>query len=179
MLSNTSERWGSISIALHWFSAVAVIGLFASGWWISTLTYYHPWYNAAPWWHKSFGITLLAMTLLRVVWRLVTPTPRPLEHRHEALAAKLGHGLIYLLLLTVLCSGYLISTAEGSPISVFGWFEIPASWRFSRQATLMGTLHWYAAWTLVILAAGHALFALKHHFLDHRATLTRMLGRGS
>ncbi len=79
-------------------------------------------------------------------------------------------------MLLVLVSGYLISTAEGDGIDVFGWFRVPALVSgLPDQATLAGTIHWYAAWALIVLAAGHALAAFKHHLIDRHDVLVRML----
>ena len=71
MWRNSPRGWGLTSITLHWLSAIAVIGLFALGWWMTGLDYYDAWYHRAPWWHKSVGMVLLGLTLARVVWRLV------------------------------------------------------------------------------------------------------------
>jgi cytochrome b561 len=77
-----------------------------------------------------------------------------------------------------LISGYLISTAEGQPVSVFGWFEIPALlFGLPQQADIAGIVHLWLAWGVVIISALHALAALKHHFMDRDSTLVRMLGR--
>ena len=90
--------------------------------------------------------------------------------------AHLGHITLYLLLLLVLTTGYLISTADGSGISVFGWFEVPALVHdLPQQALIAGDLHWYSAWALMILAVGHSLAAFKHHFIDRHDTMLRML----
>ncbi|WP_110689475.1 cytochrome b [Salinicola endophyticus] len=176
MWRNSHSGWGRISIALHWLSALAVFGLFALGWWMTGLGYYDTWYHLAPWWHKSIGILLLAASLARVAWRLTQPTPRAHGSVLERRAAHAGHGLLYLLMFVVLFSGYLISTAEGQGISVFGWFSVPALVSgLPDQAVVAGSVHWYAAWALVILACGHTLAALKHHWLDRQDTLTRML----
>ena len=75
-------------------------------------------------------------------------------------------------------AGYLISTAEGVGIPVFGLFEVPALiTNLPDQADVAGVVHLYLAWTVVIFAGLHGLVALKHHFIDRDATLTRMLGR--
>jgi len=75
-------------------------------------------------------------------------------------------------------SGYLISTADGRPISVFGWFEVPALLTsIPNQEDVAGLVHEYLAWGLVILAGLHGLAALKHHFIDRDPTLLRMFGR--
>lgn len=175
MLTNTRTGWGLVSIVLHWLSAVAVVGLFILGWWMTGLGYYDSWYNIGPWWHRSVGMLLLFATLLRIIWRLVQPTPMSYGQRLERLAAELGHIVLYALLMGVLVSGYLISTAEGDPISVFGWFQIPASITgLPDQATLAGKIHWYGAIALMVLSGGHALAAIKHHWIDRNDTLTRM-----
>ena len=91
---------------------------------------------------------------------------------------KLGHGLLYLGLFGVMISGYLISTADGRGIGVFGWFEVPALISgLPEQEDVAGLIHKYLAWGLVIFAVIHALAALKHHFIDRDATLVRMFGR--
>lgn len=176
MWRNTRSGWGIVSITLHWLSAVVIVGLFALGWWMTGLGYFDSWYNLAPWWHRSIGMLLLFATLLRLGWRLVNPTPAGQGSRLEKLAAHLGHVLLYVLLLVVLVSGYLISTARGRGISVFDWFEVPALIsRLPNQESIAGEIHWYAAVALMVLAAGHLLAALKHHFIDRHDTLTRML----
>ncbi|SHF43313.1 Cytochrome b561 [Modicisalibacter ilicicola DSM 19980] len=176
MWRNTTLGWGLGSILIHWLSALAVIGLFALGWWMTGLTYYDAWYNLGPWWHRSVGMLLLGVSLLRVLWRLFQPTPRAQGAPLEKLAAHVGHLLIYLLLFVVLISGYLISTAEGRGISVFGWFSVPALVsELPNQATLAGEVHWYSAWALVILSLGHALAAFKHLMIDRNEVMRRML----
>jgi cytochrome b561 len=90
----------------------------------------------------------------------------------------LVHGLLYLLLFGVMVSGYLISTADGRPIEVFGLFAVPATVTgLPGQADRAGDIHLILAVTVIILAIVHALAALKHHFIDRDRTLVRMLRR--
>nr|WP_298414773.1 cytochrome b [uncultured Halomonas sp.] len=176
MWRNSIRGWGLVSILIHWLSAIAVIGLFALGWWMTDLTYYDPWYNLGPWWHRSVGMLLLGVTALRVLWRLFQPTPREQGAQMEKIAAKIGHLLIYALLFVVLISGYLISTANGSGISVFGWFTVPATVSgLPNQASIAGEVHWYSAWALMILSVGHALAAFKHLLIDRNDVMRRMI----
>ena len=122
------------------------------------------------------GLLVLFITLFRVVWRLVKGTPTIDGSAFEKKAAKLGHVLLYISLLAVVFSGYLISTGEGKPISFFDWFDVPAlPFQVDQQATLAGAIHEYAAYVLVILALGHGVMAVKHHFIDKRSTLIRMI----
>jgi len=177
---NSSTNYGLVSITMHWLVAVAVVGLFALGYWMVGLTYYSSWYRTAPDIHKSIGLLLLALMILRVTWRFLSSGPASLAShgRLTRLATKAGHGVLYLGLFAVMISGYLISTADGRSISVFGWFEVPALINsIPDQEDIAGLIHEYLAWGLVIFSGLHALAALKHHFIDRDPTLKRMFGR--
>ncbi|CAO97103.1 cytochrome b [Erwinia tasmaniensis] len=176
---NSVTRYGALSIGMHWLVAVAVYGMFALGLWMVTQGYYDEWYHKAPELHKSIGMVLFAVMLVRVVWRFVSPPPKPLKSysplvRHGAVIA---HLLLYGLLFAILISGYLISTAEGKPVDVFGVLPVPALFTgLGEQADLAGNIHLWLAWSVVILSVLHGLAALKHHFIDRDITLKRMLG---
>ena len=175
---NTKTGYGRVSISVHWLSALTVYALFGLGLYMMSLSYYDSLYRILPWWHKSFGISLFALTLFRLLWKVANPKPQALPEHDEwtTRLAKLGHYFLYALLLIIMTSGYLISTADGRPISVFGWFDVPALITgIDGQADIAGAVHFYAAWTLVIFSAGHGLAALKHHFIDKDKTLTRMI----
>lgn len=177
---NTPNRFGVSSIVLHWLSALAVFGLFALGYWMVGLSYYDPWRQTAPDWHKSVGVLLLLATLLRVLWRVISPPPAPLASysKMTRIGAAAGHGLLYLGLFVVMISGYLISTADGRSIDVFGWFSLPATLTgLPSQEDVAGVVHKYVAWGLVIFAGLHGLVAIKHHVFDRDRTLLRMFGR--
>lgn len=127
--------------------------MFALGLWMVTLSYYDGWYHQAPEIHKSIGILLMMALIVRIIWRLYSPPPVALTSysRLTRIGAAAGHLLLYLLLFAIIISGYLISTADGKPISVFGWFEIPATLTDAgAQADIAGTLHlWFAGrWSL-------------------------------
>ncbi|WP_028623272.1 cytochrome b [Pseudomonas sp. Ant30-3] len=179
-LRNSSSRYGWVSIFMHWGVALAVFGLFALGLWMVGLDYYSTWRKDAPDLHKSIGLVLLAVMIARVLWRFVSPPPSTLESysRMTRIGAKFGHSFLYLSLFAVMIAGYLISTADGVGIPVFGLFEVPALVSgLPDQADTAGLIHFYLAWVLVIFSGLHALAALKHHFIDRDATLNRMLGR--
>lgn len=177
---NTEKAYGLLSIGMHWLVALAVFGLFGLGLWMVELDYYSSWRHTAPELHKGIGLCLFALMLLRLLWRFVSPPPAPLSSysRLTRLGAKFGHSVLYLGLFAVMLAGYLISTADGRGISVFGWFDVPASiTSIPEQEDVAGAVHFYLAWGLVILAGLHGLAALKHHFIDRDTTLLRMLGR--
>ena len=163
-LRNSTSRYGWISIVMHWGVALAVFGLFALGLWMVGLDYYSTWRKDAPDLHKSIGLVLLGVMVLRVLWRFISPPPPTLSNysRMTRLGASFGHGFLYLSLFAVMIAGYLISTAEGVGIPVFGWFEVPALVSgLPDQADVAGQIHLYLAWALVIFSGLHALAALK------------------
>lgn len=175
---NSTRRYGLISMTLHWLVALTVFGLFGLGWYMVDLSYQHPWYRSAPDLHRSIGILLFLAMVLRLGWRMLDRHPAPLpSHRPgEVLMARLVHWLLYLLLFTAMISGYLISTADGSSIQVFNWFEVPSlTGRMRSLEDPAGWVHYWVTWALVVLGAGHGLVAIKHHLIDRDDTLRRML----
>lgn len=177
---NSPSRYGLVSVLIHWLVAVVVFGLFGLGYWMVGLDYYSSWYKTAPDIHKGIGILLFAVMLARLLWRWLSPPPGSLPNhgRLTRLGSKLGHGFLYLGLFVLMFSGYLISTADGRGIEVFGLFTVPATiTSIPDQEDIAGLVHEYLAWTLVIFAGIHALAALKHHFIDRDRTLVRMFGR--
>ncbi|MBD3641465.1 MAG: cytochrome b [Marinobacter sp.] len=177
---NSRDRYGLVAIIIHWLVAAAVVGLFALGFWMVDLSYYDDWYRRGPDIHRSVGLLLFAVMVLRIMWRLVNPSPSPLSNhqRIEVVGAHAAHGLLYLLLFVAMVSGYLISTADGSSISLFGWFEVPSvTGQVKGMEDTAGTIHYWSTWAIVVLAGVHALAALKHHFVDRDRTLLRMLGK--
>ncbi len=182
MLKNTSTAYGFVAILFHWLTAVAVVGLFALGLWMVDLTYYHRWYNTAPDLHRSIGVVLTALILLRLLWRFANPRPQMLSS-HRPWEQKLAHAvhiLFYVLLLSMFVSGYLITTAKGQGLPVFDLFSLPAVVTgIDNLEDIAGEIHEILAFTLIGLGALHGLAALKHHFIDRDITLLRMLGRAS
>ena len=177
---NTSNRFGLIAVALHWLVALSVFSLFALGLWMTSLDYYDNWYKQGPWLHKSIGILLFFVMAFRLGWRLLTPPPAALDsHKSwETRAAHVTHLLLYMLLFTIMLSGYLISTADNRPIEVFDWFSIPATiTAIPNQEDIAGWVHLILASTVIGLALLHATAALKHHFFDRDRTLNRILGK--
>ena len=170
------QKWPRTIIAIHWISALTLIGMFASGLWMVDLTYYSDWYKTAPHWHKSAGLLLLAVTVLRLLMRIFSRRPPVHGNTIERRLSKLGHIALYALLLLLFTSGYLISTADGRAIDVFNWFSVPALGELiENQEDIAGDIHFYLAWTLIIVAVGHAIAALKHHFINKDDTLKQML----
>lgn len=178
-LLNSKTDFGLLSIALHWVMAIAVFGLFGLGLFMVDLDYYSPWYNRAPHLHESFGILFGLLLFARLGLRLLNAPPTPLisPGSIEARLARIFHYGLLLLMLAMLISGYLISSAGNRDIPVFTWFDLPAlTDSFDNQEDLAGRWHRWLGWTLIVFSGLHTVAALKHHFVDRDATLMRMLG---
>lgn len=174
-IRDTSQGYGIVSRLFHWVMAVAIFGMFVLGVWMVKLDYYNPYYNAAPDFHRSLGILLLIALLARWLWRATNPKPdldglSPFEQK----ASYAVHWGFYVLLLALMVSGYFISTPEGQPIDVFGWFEVPSIIKMRGLESSAGYVHRVVAYVVIALAAVHTLAALKHHFVDKSEILSRM-----
>ena len=100
----------------------------------------------------------------------------PTIKRWERIAATATHHTLYLMMLLIPLTGYLISTSKGDAVSFFGWFEIPAFFVVTeRLRDVAIDVHFYASYGTAVIAAMHALAAVKHQFLDKDGTLRRML----
>lgn len=178
MLKNTSAEFGLMSRLLHWLSALLVIGLFALGLWMVSLDYYHEWYRTAPDLHRSFGVVLAVLTVARLIWYRISPKPKALTHyaRWEHITAIAVQHTMVLTLFVLFIAGYLITTAQGDSLYVFGVVEIPSLINgIDNLEDIAGSIHEWAAYFLMALVSLHMLAALKHHFIDRDATLKRML----
>ncbi len=180
-LKNTEKNYGLLAILFHWITAIGVFFLFGLGLWMTSLDYYHPDYRTAPHLHKSLGVLLIGLVIMRLLWRVMNPSPQALTtHKTwEALVAKIVHAVLYILLISLFISGYLITTAEGDSLDVFSWFSLPSLIDgIKNLEDLAGEIHEWIAFTLIALVVLHALAALKHHFLDKDSTLKRMFSTG-
>ena len=171
------NQWGSISIGLHWLTFVlvlcaAVIGLvmdeFPSG--RLKLQVYAV--------HKSFGITVLALTALRLAWRALGKGPVAVEGtpRWQDGIARLTHGALYGLLLAVPLSGWWYNSAAGFPLRWFGLVALPKLTTYNRELKhLAEDVHEALFYALAGLILVHAMAALWHHYFARDTTLSRML----
>ncbi|MFT5548709.1 MAG: cytochrome b561 [Candidatus Azotimanducaceae bacterium] len=176
---NTVDRFGLVSIILHWLMAIIVIGSFGLGWYMVDLTYYDSLYIKLPFLHKSVGIVFGLLLIFRLFWKVINvkPTFEDGLSRLERLAASTAHWGFYCLMALIVVSGYLISTADNSSISVFDIFQVPATiTSIPEQEDIAGLVHEYLSYGIIGLTALHASAALKHHFIDKDNSLRKMLG---
>lgn len=170
-------RWARPIVVLHWVMAIIVVALYVLGDYMVGLDYYDPWYQSAPFWHKSIGLLLAMLLVLRIVSRVTFAAPRdPAISRVIRYSVSFVHSSLYVLLIGVIVSGYLISTADGRGIDFFSWFEVASIGElFENQEDLAGVWHERMALGLLVLAGLHALAAVKHHFVDRDKVLKRMI----
>lgn len=177
---NDPLRWGVIAQLLHWLIALAIIGQMTLGWimvsWKLSPTKFELYAV-----HKSLGITLLALVLLRLVWRLVNVTPEApaASPRWEARAALASHTLLYLLLIAMPVTGYLINSASNFPLMVWGVVPVPNVTGESESLQIVTEyVHLTMFWVLATLVLVHVAAALRHHWVLKDTVLRRMLPAG-
>ena len=179
-LRNPRDRWGGVSQSLHWLVVVLILATGLIGLLMGDM-------RASPTkvqvyaLHKSLGLTILALAVLRLGWRLAAGAPATLTGtpRWQARLASVTHWLLYALLLAIPFSGWAFNSAAGYPLQWFGLFNLPAL--VGRDADLRVTvrdLHEALFWSLVAVTVLHAAAALYHHAVLRDATLARMLPRG-
>jgi cytochrome b561 len=176
-IRNTTSRWGHVSQFLHWLIVALIItqvilaniaedlplgmkklAMFAR--------------------HKSVGITILALAVIRLVWRWANPTPElPTTLKpYERVLAGLTHFGLYLILFAMPLTGWMMTSARGFPVSWFGFFQLPDF--VPKDDTLykaMKQTHDTLALVLYAIVTLHVLAALKHHFFLKDDVLRRML----
>lgn len=177
--ARAAVRYGAVAIVLHWLTALLVIGLAGIGFWMTDLQL-SPTKIEIYNWHKWFGLTVLALTAIRIAWRATHPPPPLLLATRAKRALAHGvHGLMYALLLAMPITGWLQNSAAGFPLTWFGLFRVPPLVERNRAAfEFWQDVHATLAVVLVALIVLHVAAALKHRFVDRDATLARMgLGR--
>lgn len=177
MLKNSSKSYGWISIIMHWLMAIAIAFIFGLGLYMVELTYYDAWYVGSLDLHKSLGMVLLGFLLFRIFWRAINTQPNALAGpKWQQRSAHWMHQSLYIVMLLLMVSGYLISTADGRAIVIFDLLNVPAlPWRIENQEDIAGEIHAILSWLLIAMSVVHALAAIKHHFINKDGGLTRML----
>ena len=129
--------------------------------------------------HKSVGITILGLVVLRLTWRWLNEHHPALPghlKRYELALARFTHVALYVLLIAVPISGWTMSSARGFPVSWFGFFQLPDLVPKSRPLyDALMIVHHTLAYTLLAVIGLHVVGALKHHFVHKDDVLKRML----
>lgn len=180
-LPTSSFRYHGISITLHWVLALALVLSFGLGLYMADLPF-SPQRLKLYSWHKWAGVVILALSLLRLLWRF-THQPPALPRRVEAAmptwqvrAYHATHGLLYALFFVVPLIGWAYSSAAGFSIVLFGVLPLPDFVQPDKAlAALIKPWHEVSAFALAGLVVLHVAAALKHHWVDRDGLLQRML----
>lgn len=179
-LKNTRDQWGSVSMALHWLVVILILAMAWIGLTMGDLPN-GPDKIATYALHKSIGISILALVLLRLCWRLYAGAPEAVAgtpHWQERIAS-LTHWALYALLLAMPLSGWVVNSSAGFPLQWFGLLNLPAiAGKDHDLHELAGEIHELLFWIMVALVVAHAAAAVYHHLFQRDATLVRMLPRG-
>ena len=181
---SSSLRYGDTAVIFHWLIAFFIIGLLAVGKYMTGLEENDPVRFVLTQWHKSFGITVLVLSVLRILWRLTHKPPPELDSipAWQQRIAGLVHLVLYGLMLGLPITGWIMVSA--SPLNIdtvlFGvipWPHLPLDTLPDKEAVSAAfhDYHEYASTALIVLLLAHIGAALKHHFVAKDAVLIRML----
>ena len=177
--STASARYSRGAIVLHWLIAALIVLNIAAAWVAEDMP--KPEKAIVMGNHKAFGIVILLLTLVRIVWRLIHKAPPLIEtlKAWEAALARVGHAGFYFLMLALPLSGWAMSSAssKGAPVSIFGLFDFPALPVGSDKPTIgmFHEMHEISGNLMIALVVLHVAAALKHQIFDKDATMRRMV----
>ena len=176
-LRSTNERWGTIAVGFHWLVALLIVALSALGW-VAANWHLSPAKIALFMWHKSIGLVVLGLVILRLLWRALDPHPafpQDMSCTEQRLATAV-HLTLYSCMLAMPISGWVINSAAGFPFKLFGLWPVPnvAAPNESLQDSAE-LVHLSVFWLLAGAVGLHVLAALRHHFIRRNSVLRRML----
>lgn len=169
-------EYGSVSKTLHWLIALLAFSQLAMGKFFEV----EPDESGSLFtWHASFGLMVLALMLVRLVWRLTHAVPElpPTTPVWQQRVARSIHWAFYAVLISLPLSGWMLTSAEGEAVTFLGWVPVPALPVPGGEASedLIEEVHELLGNVLLVLAGIHVLAGLKHHFIDRDDVLRRML----
>ena len=181
-IRNSADAWGAVARGFHWVIAALILAQFVVGS-VAEEMKLTPAKLDLFVWHKSIGVTILALAVLRLLWRLANPPPAMPAGtpRWEQRLAALGHWALYALIFVVPISGWLVSDASRVPFKAYFVLPMPDLIETSRSLQEAAEeVHEVLTMTLLVVVIVHITAALRHHFLLHDDVLRRMLtGRHS
>ena len=176
-LRNTKEQWGSVAKGFHWLLAVLILGMFVLGWVAESMPL-SPSKLKLFGLHKSTGLLILGLVVLRLAWRAFNPAPAlPAgTPTRERLLAGATHWLLYGLMIAMPLSGWVINSAADFPLKLYGWFLVPSIAPASEALqTSAEIVHLSLFWIMAGLVSVHVAASLWHHVVRHDSVLRRML----
>lgn len=177
-MSDGSSGYNSVERANHWIVAIAIVSLLTVGWALYLEALPQDAEKGMRDLHKAFGTIILGFGLWRVGYRVVRGFPAPVADmgRAQLLLSRVVHYLLLAFIIIMPASGFLKSYYAGRPIDMFGLFTIGSpDIKNEVIAGIASSVHFVAGLAITVILVLHIAGALKHHFIDHDATLRRML----
>lgn len=175
-LRSTDHQWGAVAKAFHWTIALAILG---NGLFGLLMDLAGSPMQKINWLalHKSIGLTILALVLLRIAWRWSDRRPADVPApRWQQWAAHAVHGVLYVLIVALPLSGWWFNSVTGKPLQWFKQFNLPAlAAKDDALRDVAHAVHEYLFWLLLLVLLAHVGAALKHHVFDNDNVLRRML----
>jgi cytochrome b561 len=175
-IKNTANRYGFLAKSFHWIMALMVIGLLCVGLYMTGMP------NSMAklqlyGYHKASGILILFLVTLRVLWRLTNKSPTMAAMPNwQRISAHSLHIALYVFMFAMPLTGWMMSSAAGVPVSVFGWFTMPDLVPTNESLMeIFEQTHEILAFILIGMIGLHLLAALKHHFINKDDTLRKMI----
>lgn len=184
-----TQRYTGVAIALHWTIAILILALIFVGWQADDMrdalfagdTSVSPTDVAALFnWHKTFGLLVLVLSIIRLAWRLMNPPPPLPENMSawEQTASRVTHWGFYALMIGMPIGGWLTASASGFPSYLFNAESLQIPDLVGENEALHETTAWAhskGAWVILLLLALHIGAALWHHFIRKDGVLARMV----
>jgi len=174
-----TDHYPAISKLLHWLVAVCVLTTAVVAITMTRIAEGAT-HDALYAFHKSLGVLILVLMLLRLINRLAVgaPIPDPAIEPWQRTLSAIVHTLFYVLLIAMPIVGYVATSAYGAPPSFFGLFDMPPiAGKDEALATQLFTLHRWVGYLVILLVLTHVSAALYHHFVRGDNVLRRMLPR--
>ena len=177
MSNAAATQYTGMAKTLHWLIALLLTGLLAMGFYMHDLPL-SPQKLQLYSWHKWAGVTTFLLVMVRLAWRMTHRPPAFSWRMSKAqkLAAHLGHWILYLLMIAIPLSGWLMSSAKGVQTVWFGILPIPDLLEKDKAlGDALAVVHMGLSWALLLMTLIHIAAAFKHHFIDKEGLLGRML----
>ena len=174
-MARESRGYGGVAKLLHWAVALLVLATLIYAWILPRHT--APNYSDVLLWHKSFGMAVLVLIGLRLLWRLGNPVaPSATLTPFEAAVSRATHVILYAIMLVMPLTGYLFSSFDGQHLVLFGLVDLGSPFAIDRSlGDPLLTVHKLGQYAVYVFVGLHALAALYHHFIKRDGLLTRML----
>ena len=167
--------YDGVSVALHWITVVLVLVQFALA---QTWHFFpRPTHRLMVMLHMSFGTLLGVAVIGRIIWRTLPGHDLPAAYSGwSGVASKTVHYLLYALILFQFVLGFVLRWSGGEAMIFFGLPIPPVGPQVSKATNhFLGDVHNWAGWAIIVIAAGHALIGLFHHFVVKDHVLARMI----